>query len=558
MSVLTESFQGRVDFSGPGATVRCGEGSGRRRLLQEVRRRASRVSSDGTTEAAVRVRPAISRPGSRAAVAGPAVDDRTRAILDYRQRSIFPLRRGWLLHRSLMLADLVGLLVSFFIASALTSSTGPTLTDAQEAMLLVLSLPLWIVLMKLYGLYDRDEERADHSTVNEIIDVFHVLTVGTWAFFVFAETTDVVTLPLDRLVIFWLSAILAIPAIRAVTRGLCRRSLAYAQNAVIVGTGPVAMLVARKLLGHPEYGINLVGFIDGTPIARSESLGGVPVLGSPDDLAELASDLDIERVIVAFTPDSHDYTLDVIRTVRDLDIQVDIVPRLFEVVGTNSTVHTVEGIPLLGLPPLRLSPSDRFLKRALDLALASLGLLLLAPLFLVVAAAIKLDSRGPVFFRQLRRGGGGRTFWIYKFRTMSLDADSRKADVVHLNMHADDDPRMFKVSADPRVTRVGALLRRTSIDEIPQLLNVLRGHMSLVGPRPLILEEDRHVESWARKRLELKPGMTGLWQVLGRSDIPFDEMTKLDYLYVTNWSLTEDLRLILLTLPALFRPRRAY
>ena len=158
----------------------------------------------------------------------------------------------------------------------------------------------------------------------------------------------------------------------------------------------------------------------------------------------------------------------------------------------------------------------------------------------------------------MRMGAGDRTFRVFKFRTMVEDAESRKPELAHLNMHNGDDPRMFKVPDDPRVTRLGRFLRRWRIDELPQLLNVLSGSMSLVGPRPLILDEDQHVASWARRRLDLKPGITGLWQVLGASDIPFDEMTKLDYLYVTNWSLREDLRLILLTLPALTRARSAY
>ena len=155
-------------------------------------------------------------------------------------------------------------------------------------------------------------------------------------------------------------------------------------------------------------------------------------------------------------------------------------------------------------------------------------------------------------------GEDERTFRIFKFRTMVVDAETRKADVAHLNMHREDDPRMFKVPEDPRVTRVGGFLRRSRIDELPQLINVLRGEMSLVGPRPLILDEDRYVERWARRRLSLRPGITGLWQVLGASDIPFEEMTKLDYLYVTNWSLGEDVRLILRTIPSLARGRAAY
>ena len=155
-------------------------------------------------------------------------------------------------------------------------------------------------------------------------------------------------------------------------------------------------------------------------------------------------------------------------------------------------------------------------------------------------------------------GASERTFSVLKFRTMDHDAEQNKAAVAHLNMHLESDPRMFKVPNDPRVTRIGGFLRRSRIDELPQLINVLLGEMSLVGPRPLILDEDQHVAAWARRRLDLKPGMTGLWQVLGASDIPFDEMTKLDYLYVTNWSLREDLRLIMLTIPALTRVRSAY
>ena len=206
----------------------------------------------------------------------------------------------------------------------------------------------------------------------------------------------------------------------------------------------------------------------------------------------------------------------------------------------------------------RLSASSRMLKRSFDLAGATAGLVLLFPLFAFTALCIKVESRGPVFFRQVRMGEGGRTFSVFKFRTMINDADSLKAEVAHMNMHLGYDPRMFKVPNDPRVTRGGAFLRRWRIDELPQLFNVLRGEMSLVGPRPLILAEDQYVERWARRRLNLKPGITGLWQVLGASDIPFDEMTKLDYLYVTNWSLREDLRLIMLTLPALARARAAY
>ncbi|HEX6724365.1 MAG TPA: exopolysaccharide biosynthesis polyprenyl glycosylphosphotransferase, partial [Gaiella sp.] len=334
----------------------------------------------------------------------------------------------------------------------------------------------------------------------------------------------------------------------------------YEQNAVIVGAGHVGQQLALKLTNHREYGINLVGFVDDRPTQLDDELAQrLPLLlGGPDRLRECVTEHGIERVIFAFSNDSHEAVLANIRAIRDLDVQIDIVPRYFEVFGGGAEVHTLEGIPLVGLRPMRLSRSSRILKRTFDLVAATLGLLFLAPLFAAAALCIKLGSRGPVFFRQVRRGSNGTTFRIYKFRTMVAEAEETKADVVHLNMHRDRDPRMTKIPDDPRVTRVGRFLRRTSIDELPQLINVIKGEMSLVGPRPLILEEDAFVQEWARKRLDLKPGITGLWQVLGRSDIPFDEMTKLDYVYVTNWSLREDIRLILLTIPSLLRPRRAF
>jgi lipopolysaccharide/colanic/teichoic acid biosynthesis glycosyltransferase len=187
------------------------------------------------------------------------------------------------------------------------------------------------------------------------------------------------------------------------------------------------------------------------------------------------------------------------------------------------------------------------------------ALVVLAPLLALLALMIKIDSPGPVFFRQIRIGAAGRTFRIFKFRSMHADADERKPEVAHLNRHLapGGDPRMFKIVDDPRVTRVGKFLRRFCLDELPQLLNVVVGEMSLVGPRPLILDEDQHVERWARRRLNLKPGVTGPWQVLGRSEIPFEEMVRLDYLYVTRWSLMGDLRLIALTIPALCRRANA-
>jgi exopolysaccharide biosynthesis polyprenyl glycosylphosphotransferase len=490
-----------------------------------------------------------------------SVDSRTLEIL-HRRHSTALLRRGWLVRRALLLADVLGLTVAFLLAATFFGPSDGVdhVSNTNELFLFLGALPVLVVLAKVYGLYERDEERTDHSTVDDIVGVFHLVTVFVWVFFVAVNATDIAEPPLTRVVAFWGMAVLVVTTGRGIARASCRRSVAYLQNTIIVGAGDIGQLTARKLLAHPEYGINLVGFVDSLPKERRDDLGHLTLLGSPDRLPYLIRLLDVERVIVAFSNDSHEETLSLIRSIKDLDVQIDIVPRLFEVVGTKVGIHTIEGIPLVGLPPLRLSRSSRMLKRAMDVGASALGLLVLAPLFAVVAILIKLGSPGPVFFRQVRMGERNRTFRIYKFRTMSADAEQQKRELVHLNMHArpGGDSRMFKIPDDPRITRIGAFLRRTSIDELPQLINVLKGEMSLVGARPLILDEDKHVEEWARKRLHLRPGITGLWQVLGRSDIPFDEMTKLDYLYVTNWSLAEDMRLIFRTLPALLRRRQAY
>jgi exopolysaccharide biosynthesis polyprenyl glycosylphosphotransferase len=490
-----------------------------------------------------------------------AVDERTLKILDRRRRTAIGRRRGWLMRRVLLVADVVGLLAAFALVEwvATKHGRGAIVDTRAETALFVASIPLWIVVAKLYGLYDHDEARTDHSTADDFGGVFHMVTVCTWLLWAGAYLTGVVHPTAPRLVPFWGAAIAFVAVGRAGARSIVRRRESYLQNTVIVGAGDVGQLIAKKLLQHPEYGINLVGFVDAQPRERREDLEHLVVLGGPERLPAIVRLLDVERVIIAFSADSHHETLDLIRSLRALDVQVDVVPRLFELVGPGVGMHTVEGVPLVGLPPPRLSHSSRLLKRTMDLLLSLVGLVVLAPFLALIAVAIKLDSPGPVLFRQVRMGARDRTFRILKFRTMDADADTRKHEIAHLNQHLrpGGDPRMFKVRNDPRVTRLGALLRRYSLDELPQLLNVVAGQMSLVGPRPLILDEDRHVASWARRRLDLKPGITGIWQVNGRDGIPFAEMVRLDYLYVMGWSLWSDLALIFRTLPVIARSARA-
>jgi exopolysaccharide biosynthesis polyprenyl glycosylphosphotransferase len=486
----------------------------------------------------------------------PLVDERTREILARRRSATAPRRRGWLVRRMLLLADVLGLALAFLVAQSAVNPATPAQT-IREAALFLLALPTWVIAAKVNRLYDGDEERADHSTVDELVAVFNLVTLGVWLFFVSLELVNVET-PVSKLVLFWATAIVGIVTSRAVARAYCRRQFEYLQNTIIVGAGDVGHQVARKLLNHKEYGINVVGFVDASPRRQKPGLAHIPLLGRLDELSALVEMFDVERVVFAFSNDSHVDTLRLIRELKDLNVQIDIVPRLFEVIGPSVGVHTVEGMAMIGLPPLNLSRSSQLLKRAVDIALAVVGLVVLSPLFVAIAIAVRLTAPGPVFFKQVRMGKRERPFEMLKFRTMVPDAEALKADLRHLNKHRADDPRMFKLADDPRVTRVGRWLRRYSLDELPQLINVLRGEMSMVGPRPLVLDEDQFVRAWARERLTLKPGVTGPWQVLGASEIPFDDMVKLDYLYVTGWSLLNDLKLVFRTIPAIFRARSAY
>jgi exopolysaccharide biosynthesis polyprenyl glycosylphosphotransferase len=302
------------------------------------------------------------------------------------------------------------------------------------------------------------------------------------------------------------------------------------------------------LLQHPEYGINLVGLVDTDPKPRRAELGELPVLGPLERLPAVARTFDVERVIVAFSGDAQEETLELIRELRKLDIQIDIVPRFFEVVGPRIELHSVEGLTLLGLPPVKPSRSSLLLKRAIDVVGAVLGLLVAAPLFLVAAWRIKRESPGPVFFRQTRMGMGMKEFTALKFRTMQVDTDDAPhREYIRQTMSSDASmPQngMYKLERDDVVTPFGRWLRRSSLDEIPQLINVLRGDMSLVGPRPCIPYETDHFEPHHFERFLVPAGITGYWQVTARARSTFGEALEMDVAYARSWSLGLDLRLL--------------
>lgn len=503
--------------------------------------------------------PTEGQPGGETFVAGDlvaAMDDRNRALLG---RSALE-RRIRLVPRSLMIADLLGLSLAYLVTTLFWGESG-ALGSTREVVVFGCTLPAWLVVAKLQGLYRADQEHADHSTADDIVGVFYLVTIGAWVLLVASRLVGRTSPSIYALLTFWTLTVCFLPMLRTVTRRLCRRSRAYIQNTLILGAGEVGQLIARKLVKHPEYGLNVVGFIDREPKSRRGDLPErLAILGGPERLPEVVKSLDVERVIIAFSSEPEQELLVLLRQLRAFPVQIDLVPRLFELVGPRVTFHSVEGLPLLGLPPNHASPIARMLKRGLDIVASALALFLLAPLFLYISLRIRLDSAGPIFFRQTRLGTNMETFTALKFRTMKVGTD----DAVHLAAirqsssrvtSAEESAGMYKLERADAVTAFGRGLRRTSLDELPQLINVFRGDMSLVGPRPCIPYETEVFEPHHMERFAMPQGITGLWQVTARANCTYLEALDMDVAYVRGWSLGLDLRLLLRTPLQVLRQR---
>ena len=287
-------------------------------------------------------------------------------------------------------------------------------------------------------------------------------------------------------------------------------------------------------------------------------IGPVPIVPDAPELLELIDQLDVDRVIIA-GPLHSERQRELIAHAADHDVHVDIVPDWGELVSARLEVRQLAGVPLLSVPTVTVDPASLHVKRAFDAVVSLTALILLSPVLVACAIAIKLDSPGPVFFRQRRVGKDDSRFEVLKFRSMFVDAERRKAEVAAMNFHGGGTSfGMFKIKQDPRITRVGGFLRRTSLDELPQLVNVLRGEMSLVGPRPLIESEHAQISGRFRRRAAITPGLTGLWQINGRSEVPFAEIISLDLLYAATWSLRRDLKILARTASAVLRGDGAY
>jgi exopolysaccharide biosynthesis polyprenyl glycosylphosphotransferase len=447
------------------------------------------------------------------------------------------LRRDALFRRLLMIADIVAIVGAFGLTIQVSSRS------IQLTWVGIAGVPILLIGAKVLGLYDRDEALLRKTTLDEVPKLFQLATVC--ALVAWLAGGVIVTGELDRHTALFLWLVLAGLLImsRSVARGIALR-LAPTERCLFIGDEALADTVRAKLSGRGGVNATLVSSLD-LEKAAPWSTDGV---SSPrlSEVRTLACQLDIHRAIVAPQSGDGGEMLNLVRTLKAVGVRVSVLPRLLEVVGSSVEFDDLHGMTVMGVRRFDLTRSSRLVKRMFDLMGAGLGLLAVSPLLIAFAVAIKLDSRGPVFFRQLRVGRNGERFQMLKFRTMVENADAMKDSLRDQNEAQEG---LFKILNDPRVTRVGRLLRKSSLDELPQLLNVVMGEMSLVGPRPLVVEEDDRVEGWHRRRLELMPGMTGHWQILGPARVPLREMVAIDYLYVANWSLWTDIKIMLRTVP---------
>ncbi len=332
-----------------------------------------------------------------------------------------------------------------------------------------------------------------------------------------------------------------------IVRGYLRRRGIGVERVLVVGAGSVGLSVMRMLVARPDLGYKVVGFVDDDPERGANDLGRLPALGGVDNLPRLIDRYRVDLVIITLPSQVQRKIVKIVRECERQQVRVRTVPDLFELSMSQVQVEMLGGIPLLGLNgEPHITPSARITKRAFDLTLTLLALPLALAVAGLTALAIKLDSPGPIFYTQERVGLNGRRFKVYKFRSMVVDADRMWEDLIRAT---GEDPRHPKLQDDPRITRVGRIIRRFSIDELPQLWNIARGEMSWVGPRPAIPQEVELYEPWHMQRLHVLPGLTGLWQVSGRSEVPFEEMCLLDIYYIENWSLGLDIQIILRTIP---------
>ncbi|MGH2944715.1 MAG: sugar transferase [Solirubrobacteraceae bacterium] len=469
--------------------------------------------------------------GEQTGPAGPGV-----GVLREGPSALALLRRDALLRRPLAAADVLAGAVALFVAGAVAGHQ-PVPAGA------LLMLPVLVLIAQITGLYHRDEHLLRKTTLEEAPGIFRVATLYALLTWLAADLTATRQLQAGEVVALWLLLFILMLLGRALARrGV--REITPVERCLVLGDAHTAAVLRRKFDVSFSLKATVVGRMPLAGDAPENGRNGssaVPVVGTLENLAEILITNAIHRVIIV--PSASDDSLEAIRVVKALGVKLSVLPRMLEVAGSSFEFDDVDGVTFLGIRRSELTRSSRLLKRGMDLVAAAGGLVVLAPLVGAIALAIKLNSPGPVLYRQKRIGRGGREFYMLKFRSMVDGADAQKAALLELN----ETQGLFKIANDPRVTAVGRVLRKSSLDELPQLWNVVRGEMSLVGPRPLVPDDDAKIEGWQRNRLNVTPGMTGAWQIIGSTRVPLEEMVKLDYLYAATWSLWLDIKILLRT-----------
>lgn len=405
-------------------------------------------------------------------------------------------------------------------------------------------LVLWVAVTAYYGHY---AHRERISSLNELRRIFRAsfdMLVCTFALaFIFKGYDLGRSVILFTAVFYFLHLYGSRSALRYVKEGLRQRGYNLTR-VLVIGTGDTGASVVAHVKDHPEIGYALIGFVDDDPAKRGTSFNGYPILGTTQDLVRLIREQRVDEVFLAAPDMEQNKMMNLIVSCEEARINFKLVSNLMEVITSKVKMDEIGGLPIISLPNTQIPALHAFLKRAMDLIVAMVLTVLFSPVLVLIALAIKLDSKGPAIFTHRRVGKGGKIFTLLKFRTMRTDTDPYST--------APTDP------TDPRITRVGRFLRRTSLDEFPQLLNVLNGDMSMVGPRPEMPFIVDQYEEWQKRRLDVKPGVTGLWQIVGRKNLPLTLNIEYDFYYIKNQSLLLDLTILLKTIPAVIFGKGAY
>ncbi|NNE44088.1 MAG: sugar transferase [Gemmatimonadetes bacterium] len=475
-----------------------------------------------------------------------------------------------------MTSDVVVMFLAFVGGFALRFSTGlfqgpSEFLRAEHFSTLVLFVPVWIIVHGLNGLYVPRVMGTVFDQASGLLKAISLASLLILALGFYTQTNYFMEKRLVHLFGWTIALSLNVPLRLFLLRRLYQSQFGghkKLNRILIVGAGVEGTRFLQRVRSSEALNYDVVGFVDDDPAKHGNEIDGVRVLGPVDDLPSLSEEAQADQVFVAIPSLGQEGTLAMMSRCMKAQLPVRLVSDILHLIASDTQVETIDGVPTYDVRTEGGSDLARFSKRAFDLAVSSALLLAFFPLFLFIAALIKIFSPGPVLFKQVRAGLNGREFTMMKFRTMRLETD----DSIHREYatrlitgekldfadEAKDKEEVFKMTKDPRVTPVGTILRRTSLDELPQLLNVWLGDMSVVGPRPPIFYELNHYKEWHRKRLRAKPGLTGLWQVSGRSTVPFDEMVLLDLYYIDHWSLKTDLEILFRTIPVVLSGEGAY